>query len=116
MKKYDNTRIKSENHLVLAYQAILSSGADNSVNFQLIGTNLVSIFRFEILLSNKLLFGDLPCSLAKICLFKLVNFFGTTGRYNFSPFNKVKFVELPDFRDELLFSKLVKIFGTLPYL
>ena len=34
MKKYDNARIKNENRLVLAYQAILSSGAHNSFNFQ----------------------------------------------------------------------------------
>ena len=27
MKKYDNAQIKSENHLALAYKAILSSGA-----------------------------------------------------------------------------------------
>ena len=42
-KKYDNARIKRENCLVLAYQAILSSGEYNSVNFQPIRKNLVSI-------------------------------------------------------------------------
>ena len=34
MKKFDHARIKSENRLVLAYQAILSSGVPNSANFQ----------------------------------------------------------------------------------
>ena len=38
MKKYNNTRIKSENCLVLAYQISLSSGAHNSVHFQMIQT------------------------------------------------------------------------------
>ena len=33
-EKYDDARIKSENRLVMAYQAILCFGAHNSVKFQ----------------------------------------------------------------------------------
>ena len=53
-KKYDNPRIKSENYLVWAYQATLSSGALNLVNFQPILTNFVSFPKPEAFLSNKL--------------------------------------------------------------
>ena len=54
MKEYVNARIKSKNSLVLAYQAILSSGTHNSVNFYLISTNLISVSKFELVLPNKL--------------------------------------------------------------
>ena len=54
-KKYDNARIKTEHHLVLAYQTILSSVAHNSVNFQPIWTNLVSISKFEIFSSQQVI-------------------------------------------------------------
>ena len=53
-EKYDNARIKSEIRLVLAYQAILSSGAHNSANFQPIWIHLVSISNFQGFLYNKL--------------------------------------------------------------
>ena len=72
MKKYDNAPVKSDKcpawhikqdknlndknttHLVLAQTVFLSSGAQNSVNFQLIEINLVPISKFVFHVSNKI--------------------------------------------------------------